>query len=109
MSESNDMRSVDGKFLAGHPRLGGRRRKPKAEYLEVLSDECTPERWGKIVSVAVAQATEGDAAARQWLTKLLIPNGAQVEGAPPSELETLLSTISMADLRDFDITDDPSA
>ena len=109
MGDSNGMRDADGKFLAGHPRLGGRKRKPKPEYLEVLHAECSEDDWREGCQVAVEQFKAGDAQARAWLTKLLIPNGAQVEGAPPSELETLLSTITLEDLRDFDITDDPSA
>jgi len=109
MSESNDMRSVDGKFIPGHPRLGGRKRKPKPAFLGILHDECSEDDWREGCRVAVALFKEGDAAARQWLTKLLIPNGAQVEGAPPSELETLLGNFTVEDLRDFDITDDPSA
>ena len=43
------------------------------DYLTALSDECGPDVWRRIVQLAVADAEGGNATARVWLAKYLLP------------------------------------
>jgi hypothetical protein len=66
-------RDADGRFLPGHPGMGGRpRRAVEADYLAALSEAVPMRRWTKIVKRAVADAEQGDAKAREWLGSHLI-------------------------------------
>lgn len=45
------------------------------EYFKVLADKCPLNVWQEIVQVAVEQALEGNAGARTWLAKMVLPDG----------------------------------
>ena len=45
------------------------------EYFRVLADRCPLETWKQIVDTAVAQALDGNATARAWLAKQVLPDG----------------------------------
>ena len=79
----SDERNTDGTFAAGNTAGRGRpRRQVELEYLGVLADACTPERWARIVEAACVAAESGDDKARQWLSKYLL-------GAEPPTLLAL--------------------
>lgn len=70
---AND-RDDRGRFLPSN--AGGPGRPPRVveqEYLGVTQSKCTLEQWGTIVDRAVADATNGDAKARDWLSRYLLP------------------------------------
>jgi len=70
----NDGRDAGGRFAAGNP--GGPGRPPRLvedSYLLALSDAVTLDDWASIVARAVADAKKGDASARAWLSKHLLP------------------------------------
>jgi len=67
------VRDKKGKFVAGHPGMGGRPKRPKEEmYYRILMTTCTADDWEAIVQKAVEQAKRGDAAARKWLADYLV-------------------------------------
>jgi hypothetical protein len=62
-----------GRFAVGNPGGPGRpRRVVERDYLTVLSDAVSPEDWRSVVKAAVESAKQGDAKARDWLTRYLI-------------------------------------
>ena len=72
MSEINE-RNTDGTFSTGNAGGPGRpRRHVELEYLGMLADACTPERWQRIVEAACVAAEAGDTQARNWLSRYLL-------------------------------------
>lgn len=66
-------RDVQGRFLIGNPGGPGRpKRQTEEGYLSVLMEECSLEQWRSVVKRAVADATDGDEKARQWLASYLV-------------------------------------
>ena len=66
-------RKSNGQFAAGNPGgLGRPSRAIEAEYLGVLSEWVTIEKWRRIVARAADDAEAGDHRARQWLGQSLI-------------------------------------
>ncbi len=66
-------RAKAGRFAPGNPGGPGRPNKPTERlYMVTLSQRCDPEQWGKIVDRAVTDATNGDRAAREWLSHYLL-------------------------------------
>ena len=66
-------RKSNGQFAAGNPGGPGRpSRAIEAEYLDVLSERVTIEKWRRIVARAADDAEAGDHRARQWLGQYLI-------------------------------------
>ena len=66
-------RKSNGQFAAGNPGGPGRpSRAIEAEYLGVLSELVTIEKWRRIVARAADDAEAGDHRARQWLGQYLI-------------------------------------
>jgi hypothetical protein len=60
------------------------------DYLRTLTEQCPPETWRAICRRAVADAEAGDAKAREWLSRYLLGN--------PAELPTLAAaTLSPED------------
>jgi hypothetical protein len=75
-------RNGNGQFAPGNPGGPGRpRRVAERDYLVTLTEECPPETWRAICRRAVADAEKGDAKARDWLSRYLLGN--------PAELPTL--------------------
>lgn len=67
-------RRTDGTFAPGNPGGPGRpSRLVERDYLVALSDAVPLDDWAEIVGRAVADAKTGDAAARAWLAKHLLP------------------------------------
>jgi hypothetical protein len=65
-------RDANGRFLPGHPGMGGRpRRAVEADYLAALSDRVPMERWDAIVDAMVNKALAGDVRAAEWLGSYL--------------------------------------
>jgi hypothetical protein len=63
----------NGQFAKGNKGGPGRpHRQTEREYLAVLRDTVSLEDWKEIIEKTVAQAKEGDARARQWLTNYLV-------------------------------------
>ena len=76
-------RDANGRFLPGHPGLGGRPRRPvEHEYMATLADAVPLELWRKIAARAAEDAAAGDAKARRWLSEHLLGR----EPAPLTEL-----------------------
>src|SRR4051812_18365598 len=70
-----------GRFAEGNP--GGPGRPPRAveiDYLRVLGDVCSLERWRAICERAAADAEGGDARARDWLAGYLLGEAHHVMG-----------------------------
>ena len=66
-------RKPNGRFARGNAGGPGRpRRAIEVEYLAALSDAVSLDDWRKVCQAAVKAAKEGDAKARDWLTKYLI-------------------------------------
>ena len=67
------VRDQSGKFVKGHPPMGGRPKKEKEEmYYRILMTTCTADDWAAIVQRAVYDAKKGDASARKWLADYLV-------------------------------------
>jgi hypothetical protein len=67
-------RKSDGTFDKGN--AGGPGRPPRVverDYLVTMSDAVTLEDWRAIVARAVKDARDGDATARSWLSRHLLP------------------------------------
>lgn len=81
------MRNANGRFAPGNPGGPGRpRRETEAAYLQALRDSVDLDDWRAIVSRAVADAKQGDAKARDWLSRHLLPNSPDdVDPAPEAE------------------------
>lgn len=80
-------RDEKGRFLPGHSAAGPGRpsRATEQDYMRVTLDKVTLEKWGQIITKAVADAERGvdgatRASARKWL-------GDYVLGKPPQILE----------------------
>jgi hypothetical protein len=85
MSQSNlgNGRDTNGRFAEGNPGGPGRpRRAVEADYLAALGDAVPIDRWRKIVERAVTDAEQGDAKAREWLSRY-------VTGGMPAGLTSL--------------------
>ena len=66
----DDHRDGKGRFRPGNPGGPGRPvRRIERDYLAALSDVLTLEDWAEICRAAVVAAKQGDAKARDWLTK----------------------------------------
>jgi hypothetical protein len=90
-------RDDNGRFLPGHPGMGGRpRRAVEGDYLAALSEAVPMRRWTKIVKQAVADAEQGDAKAREWL-------GSHLIGKPTGDA---LLKLAAAELAGYDPVDD---
>jgi hypothetical protein len=42
------------------------------DYLQTFADRITPAEWGAICDTALTMAKEGDAKAREWITRLVL-------------------------------------
>ncbi len=58
------------------------------EYLDVVMNACDLDTWRKIVARAVADALQGDAQARKWLSDYVL-------GKPPTRTERTLQLPGM--------------
>ena len=73
-------RDSRGRFLPGHS--GGPGRPPReveADYLHTMSQVATLDAWRDICERAVEDARNGDAKAREWLSRHLVMATARVE------------------------------
>ena len=74
MPEDTPDRDRRGRFAPGNAGGPGRpRRRTEADYLAALSDQVPLDAWSQIVERAVGDAIAGDAKARDWLSKHLLP------------------------------------
>ena len=83
-------RDTNGRFLRGHPGMGGRpRRATEADYLAALSEVVPMEKWCEIVETAADQAIAGDAKAREWVGSYLAgkPTGNALRRLAAAEVE----------------------
>ena len=70
-------RDQQGRFAPGNAGGPGRpRRRTEADYLAALSDQVPLDAWSQIVGRAVGDAIAGDAKARDWLSRYLLPTPA---------------------------------
>ena len=75
----NGHRNGDGQFAPGNPGGPGRpRRLTEGDYLRTLSQACPPETWRAICRRAVQDALAGDGKARDWLSRYLLGNPAEL-------------------------------
>ena len=78
-------RDTKGHFTKGHPGGPGRpRRSVERDYLATLSKVVSIEDWAQICKRAVEDAKEGNAKAREWLTRYCL-------GKDPQSLMELVS------------------
>lgn len=88
-------RDEKGKFVKGHPPMGGRPKREKEEqYYRILMTACSLADWEAIVDKAVEQAKRGDAVARKWLADYLV--GPPIErkeltGADGGKMEVIIT------------------
>lgn len=67
-------RDNTGRFKKGNPGGPGRpSRMIETDYLASLSEQVPRDAWAAIVADAVSRAREGDAKAREWLSRYLLP------------------------------------
>ena len=72
-------RNGKGQFSEGNPGGPGRpRRVAEQDYVLALTEEVPPETWRAICRRAAADATAGDAKARDWLSRYLLGNPAEL-------------------------------
>src|SRR5262245_24253498 len=82
--QNGEGRNSRGQFAPGNAGGPGRpRRVAERDYLVTLAEECPPETWRAICRRAVADAAAGDAKARDWLSRYLLGN--------PADLPTLMA------------------
>jgi len=70
---ANSHRDTNGRFLPGNP--GGPGRPPRAverDFLVTLADEVTLDEWRLVVRRALEDAKEGDARARDWVSRYVL-------------------------------------
>jgi hypothetical protein len=80
-------RNGKGQFAPGNAGGPGRpRRATECDYLRTLNEECPLETWAEICQRAVADAIAGDSKARDWLSRYVLGN--------PAELPTLKALAS---------------
>lgn len=93
-----DARQTNGRFAKGNSGGPGRpRRRVEADYLAALCDAVPPDAWQAIVRRAVADAKEGDAKARDWLSRYLLGNATTLtELASAPALDPALSPDEVA-------------
>jgi hypothetical protein len=89
-------RNEFGQFVNGCKGGPGRPKgKPgERDYLRVVGERCTLERWTAIVDGIVGRAEEGDPDAIRWLTKRLVPDNLPLSVAqqePPTDPEAELT------------------
>lgn len=79
-------RKSNGCFAKGNGGGPGRpKRSVELDYLKALNRAVSASQWDKIVKRAIADAIEGDAKARDWLSKYLLP--AKVDFSPKEEVK----------------------
>ena len=70
-----------GRFAAGNSGGPGRpKRQAEEDYLQTLSERVPLALWAVIVDKAASDAAAGDARARDWLSKYLMPQPGADEG-----------------------------
>ena len=70
-----------GRFAAGNSGGPGRpKRQAEEDYLQTLSERIPLALWAEIVDKAASDAAAGDAKARDWLSKYLMPQPGADEG-----------------------------
>ena len=70
-----------GRFAAGNSGGPGRpKRQAEEDYLQTLSERVPLALWAEIVDRAASDAAAGDAKARDWLSKYLMPQPGADEG-----------------------------
>ena len=70
-----------GRFAAGNSGGPGRpKRQAEEDYLQTLSERIPLALWAEIVDKAASDAAAGDAKARDWLSKYLMPQPGAGEG-----------------------------
>jgi len=70
-----------GRFAAGNGGGPGRpKRQAEEDYLQTLSERVPLALWAEIVDKAASDAAAGDAKARDWLSKYLMPQPGANEG-----------------------------
>ena len=76
MAESYDKTfDSNGKFARGCRGGPGRKPKPphkRVQYLSIIMETCTPDKWREVCQKALQAALEGDEHARNWLANYLI-------------------------------------
>jgi hypothetical protein len=80
MAGMNSLRTENDRFAPGNPGGPGRpKRDVEHRYLEAISEVASLESWRKIVARAVEDAKQGDARAREWLSRYLIGDRTTVD------------------------------
>ncbi len=70
-----------GRFAVGNGGGPGRpKRQAEEDYLQTLSERVPLALWAEIVDRAASDAAAGDAKARDWLSKYLMPQPGADEG-----------------------------
>ncbi len=88
-----------GQFLPGTKGGPGRPR-GEVEYLAAMTQVVSMGEWSQICERAVKDAMKGDAKARSWLSRYLLPNGGQrdedeMPEAPPLDGRDLLRNLRL--------------
>lgn len=70
----DNSRDARGRFQKGNSISPGRKSRAFEESrLNLLSEAVTDEKWQAIIDKAIAQASEGDRNAREWIAQYLLP------------------------------------
>lgn len=90
-------RNPDGTFAEGNPGGPGRpRRAVEREYLAALSDALLLDDWREIVGKAIEDAKDGDAKAREWVSRYAL-------GAAPISLHELAAREVLGIEADYEV------
>ena len=66
-------RDENGKFVKGHEKTGGRKKRSIEErYLEVFKKTVSEDDWTEIIAKAVTDAKRGDSMARKFIADYII-------------------------------------
>ncbi len=90
------------KGVSGNPkgRPKGTPKKKKAEYLQIMRDVVTPQKWKTIVERATTDAKKGNSTARKWLSDYVLGRPVQrVKAEIKTTALTLEEWIVMRDKR----------
>jgi hypothetical protein len=72
--------------------LAKKRKEMVNMYAPITIENCTPEDWKEIVDKAVTDAKFGDRYARDWLTKIVLPQGA-IGTVPHTGVDKFLGSV----------------
>jgi hypothetical protein len=95
-----DVRDDRGRFGIGNSASPGRPpRQTEKAYMRILMQTCSLQDWAEISARAIADAKNGDASARLWLSRYVCGNPNK---SAPSPLDLEIEAAAGSEGKDFD-------